>query len=115
MKLSDDARQAIHDWRWGPYIEDPIERQEMVDAMIKKVMDTFTKLEAHFMVQIKALMENRERWHQRWKIAHDILNTTQRKQYEEELDTLTGGADWFCPACDAGAGHCNGPHDEIPF
>ena len=77
--------------------------------------DEVAQLEAHFMVQIKALMENRERWHQRWKIAHDILNTTQRKQYEEELDTLTGGADWFCPACDAGAGHCNGPHDEIPF
>ena len=26
--------------------------------------------------------------------------------------------DGFCPACDAGVGHCNGPHkgnDEIPF
>jgi len=54
MKLSDDARQAIHDWRWGPHIEDVIERQEVVDAMIKKIMDTFNQLEA----RIKALEAN---------------------------------------------------------
>ena len=45
MKLSDDARQAIHDWRWGPYIHDPIERQDADDMVIKKVMDTFNQLE----------------------------------------------------------------------
>ena len=46
MKHSDDARQAIHDWRWGPYIDDPIERQEVADAMIATIMDAFNQLEA---------------------------------------------------------------------
>ena len=46
MKHSDDARQAIHDWRWGPYIDDPIERQEVADAMIATIMNAFNQLEA---------------------------------------------------------------------
>ena len=45
MKLNDDARKVIHDWRWGPHIDDPIERQEAGDVVIKKVMDTFNQLE----------------------------------------------------------------------
>ena len=53
MKLSDDARKAIYDWRWGPYIHDPIERQNRDDVVIKKVMDTFDQLEA----EIKELKE----------------------------------------------------------
>ena len=50
MKHSDDARKAIHDWRWGPHIEAPIERQEVVDAMIRTIMDTFNLLETEIAV-----------------------------------------------------------------
>ena len=50
MKHSDDARKAIHDWRWGPHIEAPIERQEVVDAMIRTIMDTFNQLETEIAV-----------------------------------------------------------------
>jgi len=50
MKHSDDARRAIHDWRWGPYIDDPIERQEVVDAMIATIMDAFNQLETEIAV-----------------------------------------------------------------
>ena len=46
MKHSDDARKAIHDRRWGPYIHDPVERQDADDKMIKMVIDTFNQLEA---------------------------------------------------------------------
>ena len=46
MKLSDDTRKAIHDWRWGPYIHDPVERQDADDKIIKKVIDTFNQLES---------------------------------------------------------------------
>ena len=45
MKLSEKARQAIHDWRWGPYIKDPIEREEAGDIMLGIVFDTFAALE----------------------------------------------------------------------
>ncbi len=34
------------------------------------------------------LEDGRDRWHQRWGIAFDILDTTQRRQYEEEIDAL---------------------------
>ncbi len=34
------------------------------------------------------LEDGRDRWHQRWGIAFDILDTTQRRQYEEELALL---------------------------
>ena len=53
MKLSDDARKAIHDWRWGPYIHDPVERQAADDKMIKMVIDTFNQLEARIIAEVK--------------------------------------------------------------
>ena len=36
--------------------------------------------------EIEAFRQGRDRWHQRWCIAYDILDTTQRRQYEEEID-----------------------------
>ena len=30
------------------------------------------------------LRHSRDRWHRRWGIAFDILDTTQRRQYDEE-------------------------------
>ena len=39
-------------------------------------------------------------------------------QEAAELLALLEEQERFCPACDAGAGHCNGPHkgsDEIGF
>ena len=54
MKLSDDARKAIHDWRWGPYTHDPVERQDADDKMIKMVMDTFNHLETEIAVAWKS-------------------------------------------------------------
>jgi len=54
--VSNDARQAIHDWRWGPYIDDPIERQEVVDAMIATIMDAFNQLEAR-LASARAIMQ----------------------------------------------------------
>ena len=32
----------------------------------------------------EALRHGRDRWHRRWGIAFDILDTTQRRQYDEE-------------------------------
>ena len=32
----------------------------------------------------EALLHGRDRWHRRWGIAFDILDTTQRRQYDEE-------------------------------
>ena len=40
----------------------------------------------------EALRHGRDRWHRRWGIAFDILDTTQMRQYEEEID---------CPAREA--------------
>ena len=50
MKLSDKARWAIHNWRWEPYIHDPVERQDADDKMIKMVIDTFNHLETEIAV-----------------------------------------------------------------
>ena len=57
--MSEQARKAIHDRRWGPYIDDPIERQEADDAMIRVVMDTFDQLEAE---NATLKRENRQLW-----------------------------------------------------
>ena len=34
--------------------------------------------------EVEALRHGRDRWHRRWGIAFDILDTTQRRQYDEE-------------------------------
>jgi hypothetical protein len=45
MKPGDEARQALHDMRWGPHIADMIERQNRVDDAIKIALTTIAKLE----------------------------------------------------------------------
>lgn len=41
----DKARKALHDMRWGPYIEDVVERQENMDAAIKIALQVITTFE----------------------------------------------------------------------
>ena len=74
MKLSDDARKAIHDWRWGPYIDDPIERQEAVDAMIRVVMDAFEQLEA----EVEGCR----------KLAHEYITAYEKFAFENGIAEL---------------------------
>lgn len=74
MKLSDDARKAIHDWRWGPYIDDPIERQEAVDAMIRVVMDAFAQLEA----EVEGCR----------KLAHEYITAYEKFAFENGIAEL---------------------------
>jgi hypothetical protein len=45
MKPGDEARQALHNMRWGPHIADMIERQNRVDDAIKIALTTIVKLE----------------------------------------------------------------------
>ena len=77
--------------------------------------------------------ETRERWVKeldacRNELLELTLSTRDRRvRLVVELDYLlveakialeTKQESEFCPACDAGVGHCNGPHkgsDEIPF
>jgi hypothetical protein len=42
----DKARKALHDMRWGPHIDDPVERQEIMDDAIKIALGTVAALEA---------------------------------------------------------------------
>ena len=45
-----------------------------------------------------------------------ILNWEKHRVYKALLADAT--EEQFCPACDAGVGHCNGPHngsDKMPF
>ena len=110
MKLSDDARQAIHDWRWGPYIHDPIKRQEADDRVIRTIMDTFNKLEA----ENEALRKQGDYWcdlykhkraehiatclSKRWKIdaLQGLLkrirkHSTDGYYWSQEIDSLLTG------------------------
>ncbi len=41
----DKARKALHDMRWGPHVDDPVERQEIMDDAIKVALGTVTALE----------------------------------------------------------------------
>ena len=41
----DKARKALHDMRWGPHIDDPVERQEIMDDAIKVALGTVSALE----------------------------------------------------------------------
>ena len=43
--------------------------------------------------EAEALRHGRDRWYQRWGIAFDILDTAQRRQYEEEIESLLTGAE----------------------
>ena len=52
------------------------------------------------------------------KAATEKLSALSAAFIYARLAHLLTAEDVFCPACDAGAGHCNGPHkgnDEIPF
>ncbi len=42
----DKARRALHDMRWGPHIDDPVERQGIMDDAIKVALGTIATLEA---------------------------------------------------------------------
>ena len=47
-----------------------------------------------------------------------MIEEDHRRQMMEEEEQEQEQEDEFCPACDAGVGHCIGPHkgsDEIPF
>ena len=35
--------------------------------------------------------ELRDKWYRRWEIAYDILDNTQRRQYDEEVDAIKEG------------------------
>ena len=42
----DIARQKLHDLRWGPHIEDDVERQETLDEAIGAALDAIRYFEA---------------------------------------------------------------------
>ena len=44
--LGDIARQKLHDLRWGPHIDDDVERQEILDEAISAALGAVAALEA---------------------------------------------------------------------
>jgi len=90
MKLSDDARQAIHDWRWGPYIDDPIERQEVVDAMIATIMDAFNQLEAK---NAKLKREIEEYENEILLKGARVMKLSEQMKEREKMADISDGAD----------------------
>ena len=54
----DKARKALHDMRWGPHIEDIVERQEAMDNAIKTALHAVAALEQNVAASEAALEIN---------------------------------------------------------
>ncbi len=54
----DKARKALHDMRWGPHIEDVVERQEAMDNAIKTALHAVAALEQNVAASEAALEIN---------------------------------------------------------
>ena len=77
----DKARKALHDMRWGPHVDDPVERQEIMDDAIKVALGTVAALEAR-LSKMDELESERD-------MLRTVLNDTDKAELLEALEQST--------------------------
>lgn len=126
MKLSSDIRNAKGNYPYK-YKQLDMARLNKWAAEAAKLEDKLRKCEDDFeecagvRMQLdseNATLKEENKQLRDFRDFVDVLVRTLPRDLVDALLTTEEPEDGFCPACDAGVGHCNGPHkgsDEIEF